>query len=101
MINPNPSCSVDTILHLTGWGKLKCLKLLVDHAFERQRRFRWKHGYLMKYSELKDFGLCATRDLKRGHLVYSDEERPLRLVSYQYALENWSEQKMQNFHLHA
>lgn len=100
-INPNPSCSVDTILHLTGWGKLKYLKLLIDHAFERQKRFHSVHGYLIKYSKSKSFGLYAAHDLKRGNLVYSDEERSLRLVSYQYAIENWSEQKMRNFHSYA
>ena len=42
--------------------------------------------------------LYAVRNLKKGDLVGSDEERPLRLVSYQYASENWSEQKMRYFH---
>ena len=58
-VNSNPSCSVDTVFHLTDRSKLKCLKLLIDHAFERQKRFHSTHRFLIKYSESKSFGLYA------------------------------------------
>ena len=77
------------------------MRLLLDHALERQRKFHSNHSYQVKYSEEHGFSLHASRSLKVDELVYSDEERPLRLVTRQYAEANWSKKDMESFDAYA
>jgi hypothetical protein len=107
-MNPNPSlfykdnnCTADTIVHLAGWSKTEFLQFLINYALQRQKRFHSVHGYIIKRSELKGLGLYAVRDLKKGDLIYSDEEQPVRLATLQYVTENWNEREMRSFHTYA
>jgi D-alanine-D-alanine ligase len=106
--NPNPStfykdeCTADTIMRLTpDWSKTKFMQFLVEHALERQRKFHAKNAYVVKYSSERGFSLHASRALKAGDMVYSDEEASLRLITRSYAASSWSSKEMQSFDAYA
>ena len=106
-INPNPSVfykdgsTAEAIICLTGWTKSEFMQFLINHALVRQTRFHSLHGYIVKRTESKGYGLYAARDLKKGDLIYSDEEQPVRLVTRQYVTENYNEMDKRCFDLYA
>ncbi len=55
----------------------------------------------MKGNSIAGFGIYATRNIRKGDIVFTGEEKAQRLVTKRFVEKNWSNEQKLNFRRYA
>ena len=80
--------SADYILQHDGTGQADFLKHIIQEGMYRHRLQQKK--YVMKGSPIAGYGIYAARELMKGELIFTGEERPQRLVTLRHVQQHWN-----------
>jgi D-alanine-D-alanine ligase len=84
---PGYEGSADYILRFDPAGPAGFLRHIIAEGIERHRRRQ--PLYQRRGNAISGFGICATRAIRRGEVVFRGEERAQRLVTWRHVERNW------------
>ncbi len=90
--------SADYIL-LNDGGKQQFLENIIAEGIYRHQAKQKK--YIVNGNALAGYGICATKNLSRGEMIFPMEENDHRIVTKNYVLQNWSPEQIENFRRYA
>jgi D-alanine-D-alanine ligase len=91
--------SADFILRFDEAGQKGFLEHIIEEGIARHRRK--KKPYAMKGNSIAGFGIYAARNIRKGEIVFSGEEKAQRIVTRRYVEKHWSEEQKLNFRKYA
>jgi len=91
--------SADFILKYDGIGQGGFLQHIIKEGLARYKR-RTKPFY-MKGNSIAGFGIYASREIKKGELVFKGEERAQRIVTKRHVEKSWNENDKLHFRRYA
>ncbi len=90
--------SADYILEYDGLGQAGFLRQIIAEGLARHAR---KQPPYMVRRAACGYGLCATRSIRRGEVVWHGEERPHHLVTRSHVERTWSQADREVFYRYA
>lgn len=87
--------SADYILHYDGIGQAGFLKLIIEEGIARHQRKQ--KLYEVKGNSISGFGIYATRDIKKGQVIFYGEERSQRFVTKRFVKKHWEPEDKRYF----
>ena len=91
--------SADFILKYDGIGQAGFLLHIINEGIARYKR--QKKPYRMKGNSIAGFGIYATRNIRRGEIIFHGEEKAQRIVTKRYVEKNWNEEEKLHFRRYA
>ena len=91
--------SADFILKFDDAGQKGFLEHIIEEGIARHRRK--KKPYAMKGNSIAGFGIYATRNIRKGDIVFCGEEKAQRIVTKRFVEKNWSREQQLNFRRYA
>ena len=91
--------SADFVLKFDEAGQKGFLKHIIEEGMARHKRN--KKPYVMKGNSIAGFGICATRPIKKGDIIFSGEEKAQRIVTKRHVEKNWNDEQKLNFRRYA
>jgi len=91
--------SADFVLKFDEAGQKGFLEQIIAEGMARYRRK--KKPYVMKGNSIAGFGICATRNIRKGDIVFWGEEKAQRIVTKRFVDTNWNEKQKMNFRRYA
>lgn len=91
--------SADFVLKYDGIGQAGFLKHIIDEGIARHKR--GKKPFIMKGNSIAGFGIYATRNIKRGEVIFKGEGRAQRLITKRFVEKNWNEEEKMHFRRYA
>lgn len=87
--------SADYILQFDGIGQEGFLKLIIEEGIARHQRKQ--KLYESKGNSISGFGIYATRDIKKGQIIFKGEERSQRFVTKRHVKKHWEPEDKRYF----
>ena len=87
--------SADFVLKFDEAGQKGFLEHIIAEGIARHRRK--KKPYAMKGNSIAGFGIYATRNIRKGDIVFWGEEKAQRLVTKRFIEKNWSRRTKTEF----
>ena len=75
------------------------LEQIISEGIARYQRK--KKPYVMKGNSIAGFGIYATRNIRKGDIVFKGEEKAQRIVTKRFVEKNWSPEQQLNFRRYA
>jgi D-alanine-D-alanine ligase len=91
--------SADFVLKYDGIGQDGFLRHIIKEGIARHKRK--KKPFFMKGNSIAGFGIYASREIKKGELIFKGEEKAQRIVTKRYVDNNWSEDEKLHFRRYA
>jgi len=91
--------SADFILQYDGIGQDGFLKHIIAEGIARHQRKQ--KAYRMKGNSIAGYGIYATRDIKKGEIIYRGEGRPHRIITKKHVAKHWNEDEQLSFRKYA
>jgi len=91
--------SADFVLKFDGIGQAGFLEHIIEEGIARHKRS--KKPYVMKGNAIAGFGIHATRNIKKGDVIYQGEGKSQRIITKRYVEKNWSEEDKLHFRRYA
>lgn len=91
--------SADFVLKYDGIGQDGFLRHIIKEGIARHKRK--KKPFYMKGNSIAGFGIYASREIKKGELIFKGEEKAQRIVTKRYVEKNWSEEEKLHFRRYA
>jgi D-alanine-D-alanine ligase len=91
--------SADFILKFDGVGQTGFLRHIIAEGIARHKR-RLK-PFVMKGNSIAGYGIYATRDIKKGEVIFAGEGRSHRIVTKRFVEKNWNEDEKLHFRRYA
>ncbi len=91
--------SADYILRQEAGGQAGFLRHIIAEGMARYRR-RQK-PFEMRGNAVSGFGICATRAIPAGEIVFQGEERPQRIVTRAWVQQHWTAEQQETFRRYA
>jgi D-alanine-D-alanine ligase len=91
--------SADHILKIGGTGQAAFLQTIIQEGISRHKKNQ--KAYTMKGNAIAGFGIYATREIKRGDVIFKGEEKAQRIATKNYIDNCWDENKKENFRKYA
>lgn len=87
--------SADYILNHDPIGKSGFLRHIIAEGMARHVLKQKK--YRMRHHSINGYGIVAHQDLKKGEVIFNQEEAPMRIVTRRYVEQHWTPDQMQDF----
>jgi len=87
--------SADYILKLNGYGQQKFLQHIIKEGIERHAQQQKK--YVVKSNATNGYGIYATKEIKKGTIIFKGEEANHRIVTKKFVDKNWSKKEKEVF----
>jgi len=91
--------SADFVLKFDEAGQRGFLEHIIAEGIARNRKK--KKPYAMKGNSIAGFGICATRNIRKGDVVFCGEEKAQRIVTRRFVEKTWTEEQKLNFRRYA
>ena len=91
--------SADYILKHDGIGQAGFLKHIISEGIARQKRKR--KPFVMKGNSIAGYGIYASRDIKKGEMIFKGEGRPQKIITKRFVEKNWDEDEKMHFRRYA
>ncbi len=91
--------SADFILNFDGIGKKGFLKHIIEEGIARHRRK--KKPFVMKGNSIAGYGIYASREIKKGELIFKGEGRAQRIITKRFVEKNWNKDEKMHFRRYA
>lgn len=91
--------SADYILNHDPIGKSGFLKHIIAEGMARYKEKQKK--YRMRHHSINGYGIVAHQDIRKGEVIFSQEETPMRIVTRRYVEQHWTPEQMNDFRHYA
>ncbi|MCX8019790.1 MAG: SET domain-containing protein-lysine N-methyltransferase [Chitinophagaceae bacterium] len=91
--------SADFILKYDGIGQAGFLKHIIEEGLARHRRN--VKPFTIKGNAISGYGIYATRDIKKGEIIFHGEGKAQRLITRRFVEKNWNEEEKIMFRRYA
>jgi len=91
--------SADFVLKYDGIGHSGFLKHIIDEGIARHNHS--KKSYVMKGNSIAGFGIYASRNIKKGEIIFEGEGRAQRIVTKRHVDINWNKEEKLHFRRYA
>lgn len=91
--------SADFILKFDEAGQKGFLKNIIEEGIARH--LRKQKPYLVRGNSIAGFGIYANRNIKKGEIVFTGEEKAQRIVTKRHVDLHWSDEQKLNFRRYA
>ncbi len=91
--------SADFVLKFDGIGQAGFLRHIIAEGIARHKRR--KKPFLMKGNSIAGFGIYASRDIRKGEIIFNGEGRSQRLITKRFVEKNWNEDEKLHFRRYA
>ncbi len=91
--------SADFVLKFDGIGQDGFLRHIIQEGIARH--LRSKRPFIMKGNSISGFGIYASRNIRRGEMIFYGEERSQRIVTRRHVENNWNEEEKLHFRRYA
>lgn len=91
--------SADYILKHDGIGQAGFLRHIMAEGMARHKRNI--KPYAMKGNSIAGFGIYATREIKKGEILFKGEGRSQRIITKRFVDKNWNEDEKLHFRRYA
>jgi D-alanine-D-alanine ligase-like ATP-grasp enzyme len=91
--------SADFILKFDEAGQKGFLEQIIEEGIARHRRK--KKPYAMKGNSIAGFGIYATRNIRKGDIIFTGEEKAQRIVTRRFVEKNWDREQQLHFRRYA
>jgi hypothetical protein len=91
--------SADYILKHDGIGQAGFLRHIMKEGIARHKR-KLK-PYVLEGNSIAGYGICASRDIKEGEIIFKGEGRAQRVITKRFVEKNWNEDEKMHFRRYA
>jgi D-alanine-D-alanine ligase len=91
--------SADFVLKYDGIGQAGFLRHIIDEGIARHKRKI--RPFVMKGNSISGYGIYASRDIKKGEIIFKGEGRSQRIITKRYVEKYWNEEKKMHFRRYA
>lgn len=91
--------SADFVLKYDGIGQNGFLRHIIKEGIGRHKRK--KKPFFMKGNSIAGFGIYASRDIKKGEMIFKGEGRAQRIVTKRFVEKHWNEDEKLHFRRYA
>lgn len=91
--------SADFILKFDGIGQDGFLRHIIAEGIARHKR-KMK-PYVMKGNSIAGYGIYASRDIRKGEMIFKGEGRAQRIITKRFVEKNWNEDELMHFRRYA
>jgi len=91
--------SADFILKFDGIGQSGFLRHIIEEGIARHQRK--KKLYHIKGNSIAGYGIYASRDIKKGEIIFEGEGRSQRIITRRFVEKNWNEDEKLHFRRYA
>lgn len=91
--------SADFILKYDGIGQDGFLRHIISEGIARHHRK--KKPFMMKGNAIAGYGIYASREIKKGEVIFKGEGRSQRIITRRYVEKNWNEEEKMHFRRYA
>ncbi|WP_276504147.1 SET domain-containing protein-lysine N-methyltransferase [Terrimonas pollutisoli] len=91
--------SADFILRFDEAGQKGFLEHIIEEGIARHRRK--KKPYAMKGNSIAGFGIYASRNIRKGDIIFTGEEKAQRIVTRRFVERNWDKEQQLHFRRYA
>jgi hypothetical protein len=91
--------SADFVIKYDGIGQAGFLRHIIREGMARHKRS--KKTYAMKGNAIAGFGIYATKEIKKGEIVFCGQGRPQRIITKRHVEEYWNENEKLHFRRYA
>ncbi len=91
--------SADFILKFDEAGQKGFLEQIIEEGIARHHRK--KKPYAMKGNSIAGFGIYATRNIRKGDIVFAGEGKAQRIVTKRFIENNWDDDQQLHFRRYA
>ncbi|MEO6220453.1 MAG: SET domain-containing protein-lysine N-methyltransferase, partial [Ginsengibacter sp.] len=91
--------SADYVLIHEPGNKKAFLNTIIEEGIYWHRQKQRK--YVVKGNALSGYGIYAVENIMTGETIFSNEEKPHRLVTKKYVEQNWDPEEIENFRRYA
>ncbi len=91
--------SADYVLKFDGAGQAGFLKHIIAEGIARhKRKFR---PFRMKGNSIAGFGIYATREIRKGEVIFTGEGKAQRIITRRFVEKHWDENEKNHFRRYA
>ncbi len=91
--------SADFVLKYDGIGQAGFLQHIIDEGIARHQR--GKKPYVMKGNSIAGYGIYASRNIRKGEIIFKGEGRSQRIITKRFVEKNWNEEEKMHFRRYA
>ena len=91
--------TADYILQHDGFGQQRFLRHIIDEGKARFQRSQ--RAYRVRRNAISGYGICASRAIRAGEIVFHGEERAQRIVTRRHVTATWKAQDIEVFRRYA
>ena len=91
--------SADFVLKYDGVGQSGFLRHIIGEGIGRHKRKR--KPFFIKGNSIAGYGIYASREIRKGEIIFKGEERAQRIVTRRYVEKNWNEEEKLHFRRYA
>ncbi len=91
--------SADFILKYDGIGQAGFLRHMIAEGIARHKR-KIK-PFVMKGNSISGYGIYASRDIKKGEVIFKGEGKSQRIITKRFVEKNWNEDEKMHFRRYA
>jgi D-alanine-D-alanine ligase len=91
--------SADFVLKYDGIGQDGFLRHIIAEGIARHKR-KMK-PYVMKGNSIAGYGIYASRDIKKGEIIFKGEGKSQRVITKRFVEKNWNEEEKLHFRRYA
>jgi len=91
--------SADFILKYDGIGQSGFLRHIIAEGIARHKR-KLK-PYVMKRNSIAGYGIYASRDIRKGEIIFKGEGKSQRVITRRFVEKNWNEDEKLHFRRYA
>ncbi len=91
--------SADFVLKYDGIGQAGFLRHIIKEGIARHQRR--KKPYAMKGNAIAGFGIYATRNIRKGEMIFKGEGKAQRIITKRFVEKNWNEEEKLHFRRYA
>jgi D-alanine-D-alanine ligase-like ATP-grasp enzyme len=91
--------SADFVIKYDGIGQAGFLRHIISEGIARHKR-KMK-PFVMKGNSIAGYGIYASRDIRKGEIIFKGEGRSQRIITRRYVDKNWNEEEKLHFRRYA
>lgn len=91
--------SADFVLKYDGIGQAGFLRHIIAEGVARYKR-KIK-SFIMKGNSISGYGIYASRDIRKGEIIFQGEGKSQRIITKRYVEKNWNEDEKMHFRRYA
>ena len=91
--------SADFILKFDGIGQAGFLRHIISEGIARHKR-KMK-PFIMKGNSIAGYGIYASRDIRKGEIIFKGEGKAQRIITKRFVEKNWNEDEKLHFRRYA